>query len=144
MAPAGFQILKDYQTAWLTNLGYDPLPIIDPGPGPDRDALDLSPASLLLLTIGPGAGLSTEGAFDRPSVQVRAIGEQSDYASAEKLAFDVDTGFVLLDHSQSVGGRWFLSMVRSGGGPALLLKDDADRYHFTCNYIYETEARLNA
>lgn len=144
MAPAGFKILKDYQTTWLTNLGYDPLPIIDPGPGSDNDALDLSPACLVLLTIGPGAGLSTEGVFDRPSVQARCVGEQSDYYSAEKLAFDVDAGFNAVSGSRSIGGRWFTSIVRSGGGPALLLRDDADRYHFTCTYIYETEALLNA
>lgn len=144
MAAAGYRILEAYLATYLTGIGYDPLPVIDPGPGPNRDALDLSPASLVLLTIGPGAGLSSEGVFDRPSVQVRAIGEQNDYDSAEKLAFDCDTGLLLIDHSQSVGGRWFTSFNRFGGNPALLLKDDADRYHFTCSYIYETEARIYA
>jgi hypothetical protein len=128
----------EYLAGWLTGLGYDPLPVFDPGPGVDTDAIDVSPGRLVLLTLGSGAGYDVEMVFDRPAVFVRTVGNQMDYADAEKLAFDVDAGLTFpLDHSQLLGDKWLLSVVRAGGGPALLLKDDGDRYHFTCSYIME-------
>jgi hypothetical protein len=104
------------------------------------DALDVSPGQLVIIALGSGPGLSVEELFDRQIAQIRSVGLQgSNYQSAEQLAQDVDKGMIAIDHSQSINNKWVLSVVRSGGGPALLLKDDADRYHFTCNYVVEVQ-----
>jgi hypothetical protein len=39
--------------------------------------------------------------------------------------------------SQLIGDVWVTSIIRAGGGPALLVVDRASRYHFTCSYIVE-------
>ena len=116
---------------------YDPLPVFDPGPGTDLNVQDLSPNMLVIITLTPGPGLDIEGLFDRAAVQVRSIGNQQDYNSAETLAQDIDRVMTALDSSQMLNGKRLLSVVRSGGAPALLPSDDGDRYHFTCNYIWE-------
>jgi len=129
--------LRNYLQSYLTSLGYDPLPTFNPGPGEDANAVDVSPGRLVLLSKLPGAGLSVEYAFDRPAFQVRVAGKQGDYDDGEKLAEDCDTGLLKVDHSQYLEDVWVTSIVRAGGNPALLLIDDADRYHFTCTYIAE-------
>lgn len=131
--------VASYLQGWLTGLGYDPLPYFDPGPGTDLDASDASPGRLVLLTIGSGIGFSTEQVFDRPMVQVRTAGLQMDYTDGEKLAQDCDRGMTAIASSQFLNGKWCLSINRVGGPPLLLLKDDGDRYHFTCSYIVEIE-----
>ncbi len=133
----GYSNLRNYLSTWLDSLGYSPLPTFNPGPGSDPDAIDVSPGRLVLLSIGSGAGLSVEYAFDRPGIQLRTAGLQGDYSDAETFAYDCDRGFLMIDHSQYVDGVWTTSIVRSGGGPALLEKDSAGRFHFTCNYIAE-------
>jgi hypothetical protein len=129
--------ISAYLQGWLTGLGYNPLPFFDPGPAINLDALDANPDRIVIPTIGSGAGFATEMVFDRPAVALRTIGKQMDYADAEKLANDCDQAMAAIDHSQWVNGKWWSSINRVGGGPALLMKDDADRYHFTCNYIVE-------
>jgi hypothetical protein len=129
---------KDYLRTYLEGIGYDPLPTFVPGIG-DPDVLDTAPERLVVLTVGSGAGLSVEYAFDRPSLQVRTAGRQNNYEDGEQLAFDCDRGLLTIDHSQRVGGVWILAVVRFGGSPSFLIKDDGDRYHFTCNYIVEAE-----
>jgi hypothetical protein len=131
--------VKGYLTTALDALDYDPLPVFDPGPGSDPTVQDLSPNMMVIITLTPGAGLDMEEVFDRPGFQIRSIGPQQDYGAAEKLAQDIDRALVALDQSQSINGKWTLSVVRSGGSPALLLSDDGDRYHFTCNYIWEVQ-----
>jgi hypothetical protein len=134
-----FSDIEAYLTGYLTSVGYDSLPVFDPGPGIDLDAQDVNPDRLVLLSLSSGAGFDVEMIFDRPVVAIRTIGLQMDYADAEKLAYDCDKGMTAIDHSQFVNGKWVLAITRVGGGPALLLKDNADRYHFTCNYIVEVE-----
>jgi hypothetical protein len=129
--------VKTYLEAYLSNLEYDPMPYFDPGPGTDLNVQDLSPDSMVIITLNPGPGLDMEEVFDRPGLQIRAIGPQQDYDAAEQLAQDIDKALVAVDSSQSINGKWTLSVVRTGGAPALLLVDDGDRYHFTCNYIWE-------
>lgn len=129
--------ISTYLEGWLTTVGYNPLPYFDPGPGVNLDAIDANPDRIVLCSIGGGAGFSTEMVLDRPMVALRTIGKQMDYTDAEQLAYDCDQGMAAIDHSQFVNGKWWTSINRVGGGPALLLKDDGDRYHFTCNYIVE-------
>jgi hypothetical protein len=131
--------MQVYLSSWLTGLQYNPLPVFNPGPGLNTDAIDVSPARLVVLSLSSGAGLSTEEVFDRPGVQVRTVGLQMNYSDAEKLAQDIDRGMIAVDSSRYINGKWVLSIVRSGGGPSLLMKDDGDRYHFTCNYIVEVQ-----
>jgi hypothetical protein len=121
----------------LTAKGYSPLPVFHPGPGPDLDAQDVNPNSMVVIQLLAGLGESTDGAFDRASFQVRAIGPQGDYLSAETLARDIDQTCLTVVSSKSATGKWGLPIVRTGGAPALLLQDDGDRYHFICSYIWE-------
>ena len=130
-----------YSTAWLASLEYDPLPVVDGGPA-DSITLKLSDDRLVLLTLGSGAGLDSEYMFDRPALQVYAVGAQGDQNDAEKLALDLDRGW-LAAVRQFVGNTWVLSTVRAGGRPAKLLLDSADRSHYTCSYIIESEAGLD-
>lgn len=136
--------VKNYLSGYLTSLGgYPDLPTFDPGPGTDDNAVDVSPDRLILLTFGPGAGLSVEYAFDQPAMQVRTAGIQMDYEDSEKLAFDVDRGLLKFDHSQMMDGVWVASITRAGGQPYLLGRDKGDRYHWTCNYIIQAKAGLD-
>jgi hypothetical protein len=134
-----FVDIETFLQAQLTVLGYNPLPVFDPGPGYNLDAQDASPDQMVLVSIGAGAGFSTEQVFDQPMVQLRAIGKQSDYTDAEKLAQDCDKIMSGVAQSQFINGKWVTAINRVGGGPSLLIKDDGDRYHFTCNYIVEIE-----
>ena len=125
-------------TQTLTNLGtYDPMPVFTPGPSADIDATDISPYQLVIITLWPGGGLDSEEVFDRAGIQLRTVGPQSDYMHSEQLAQDCDRAMIAVDHSQNINGKWTLSIMRAGGAPALVQKDDGDRYHFYCNYIWE-------
>jgi hypothetical protein len=134
----GYDLIKSYLTGWLTGLGYDSLPDFEPGPGDPDTVQKISAGTMVIITIGSGAGLAVEGATDRPNVQLRVIGDQGDFYSAERLAFDIDKGMNALQ-AQRVEGVWVVTVYRLGGGPAVLLQDDADRWHYTCNYIIEGE-----
>jgi len=132
--------VQTYIADQLTKLNYDPLPTFDPGPGADINVQDLVPGAMVILTIGAGAGMDSELLFDRPAVQVRVIGPQQDYAGAETLAQMIDKLMGDLGGataSRTINGKRILSIVRAGGAPTLLPQDDGDRYHFTCNYIWE-------
>jgi hypothetical protein len=132
--------VESFVSAGLSALGtYSPLPVFDPGPTPDLDALDLTGDRLVIISIAPGGGMAVENIIDRVVVQVRSIGAQMDYADAEQLAQDIDHNMLSLDVSQFIDGLWVVSISRVGGGPALLVKDSADRYNFTCSYIWEVE-----
>lgn len=131
--------VEGYLTAALPGLGVDPLPTFVPGPGSDGVIQDFSPDTMVILTVGGGPGLDSEELFDRGGVQARTIGPQHDYNGAEALAQAVDKAMIALDHSQQINGKRLLSVLRTGGSPTLLLKDDGDRYQFTCNYIWEVE-----
>ena len=132
--------VEAYVRTQLTNQDYTPLPYFTPGPSSDPDVQDLVPDAMVILTIGAGAGMDSELLFDRPGVQVRTIGPQQDYTGAETLAQAIDKVMGDLGGataSRTINGKRILSIVRAGGAPTLLLKDDGDRYHFTCNYIWE-------
>jgi Bacteriophage minor capsid protein len=135
----GYKDVQGYLEIALTNLDYDPLPLFDPGPGSDLVTQDQTPNTMVIISLTGGPGMDSEEVFDQASIQVRTIGPQQDYDGAEKLAQDIDRALVALDHSQSINGKWVLSVIRTGGAPALLLQDDGDRFHFTCNYVWEVQ-----
>jgi hypothetical protein len=138
-----YRDVEGYLKNALQGVGYGtdllPMPFFDPGPGADPDVQDQVPDMMVVVTVGGGSGLDMEEVFDRPAIQIRSIGPQADYDGAEKLAYDLDRAMVAIDQSQSINGKWTLIVVRAGGAPSLLLSDDGDRYHFTCNYIWEVE-----
>jgi Bacteriophage minor capsid protein len=133
--------VETYVSVQLTTLGYSRLPVFTPGPATDLNVQDLSPNEIVIITVGGGAGMDSELLFDRPGVQIRTIGRQDDYNSAEALAQAVDKTMgdmgIYASATRTINGKRVLSIVRTGGAPSLLLKDDGDRYHFTCNYIWE-------
>ena len=131
--------VEGFVASGLTALNYDPLPFLDPGPATDPNVQDLVPGMMVILSLSGGAGLDSEQVFDRAGLQVRSIGDQQDYTSAEKLAQDIDNLLVGVDSSRSINSKWTLAIQRAGGPPAFLLKDNGDRYHFTCNYIWEVQ-----
>jgi hypothetical protein len=131
--------VKDVVEAFLTAANWKPMPFFDPGPGTDVVVQDKSPDTMVIITLTPGAGLDSEELFDRAGIQIRTIGPQEDYDTAEKLAQIVDRALIAIDHSQNLNGKRVLSVVRAGGAPALMPIDNGDRYHFTCNYIWEVQ-----
>jgi len=135
----GFADVQAWLEPKLVAAGYNPLPVFDPGPGPNLDAQDVDPNMLVIVSPWPGGGLTTEELFDQGAVQIRAVGPQNDYDTAEQLARDCDKGMISFDLSQRVNGKWWLSVTRAGGSPALLLQDQGDRFQFYCNYIVEVE-----
>ena len=131
--------VKGVVSAALTAQNWKPMPLFDPGPGSDLVVQDLTPDTMIIITLTPGAGLDSEELFDRAGIQVRTIGPQEDYDTAEKLAQAVDKALIAIDHSQQINGKRTLSVTRAGGAPALMPIDNGDRYHFTCNYIWEVQ-----
>jgi hypothetical protein len=99
----------------------------------------LAPDRLVVISITPGGGMAIENLIDRVPVQVRSIGAQMDHADAEQLAQDIDNIMNSLTVSRFIDGLWVVTIYRVGGGPSLLEKDSADRYNFTCSYIWEVK-----
>ena len=132
--------VQSYLETQLTGLGYDPLPLFEPGPATNIITQDLSPGMMVIISIGSGPGYDMEKVFDRVMVQIRAIGNQQDYTSAESLAYDIDRQMGDLNGPTAtrwINGKRILEINRAGGAPTLLLLDDAERHHFTCNYVWE-------
>jgi len=122
----------------LTGLGYKPLPVFSPGPSQlvvERKA----PGSMVFATFGGGLGPTSEEHFDRPFITIRALGKQRDFTGAETLAWDIDTLLLAVDGNAIVGTAKVLYIVRTGGAPALVDHDSAERYHFQSTYIVETQ-----
>lgn len=141
---------SDVETALgqsLVHYGYGqgdpklPLPRIKPGPT-DGQALKTTPQSVVFLTVGGGPGLTNEATFDRTFVSVRIVGPQHDYEAGQRLAFAVDRALLAYGGSEILGATYVLGVNRSGGPPTLLLRDNAERYHFTASYIIEAETGI--
>lgn len=117
-------------------------PFIQPGFDTDPLLQKGSPNELIFISIGGGAGPTTQLLFDRPFLRVAIVGRQRDYQSAEDLAAQVDRILCRIDHNTAIGNSNVLYISRTGGGPALSTHDDAQRYHFACSYIAETTLGL--
>jgi hypothetical protein len=109
-------------------------------PGPID--LDLMPNMFIVATAYGGAGEAMEGLTDRTSWQVRVIGKQNDYTSAETMALAIDRAFLRLPSSRIPSGLWVVAVSRIGGPPSALTRDNAKRTHFICSYSFEHELAL--
>ena len=128
-----FQRMKDF-VAGLPGVPNNLL--IEPGP-----ALPDVPGRYVVLTPYGGPGLELEGVMDGRSWQVRVVGKQNDYNDAETIADAIDVG-ILSVTTGNIGGVHVAGTQRVGGAPNALLKDDAERTHFICSYIVNTEMAL--
>lgn len=101
------------------------------------------PGEHIIATGYGGPGEDTDGTMDNVSWQFRVIGKQNNYESAEDVAQRLDKGFLSWHSARmSEGGPWLAGIQRSGGAPAPLLRDDSDRTHFVCSYIFSVELAL--
>lgn len=107
-------------------------------PGPELPDI---PDNCVVLTRYGGPGLDADGAIDDVSWQVRSIGRQNDYDSAETIADAIDIAFIS-HYSRHVGGVWVPRIRRVGGAPAPLMVDSGDRTHFVCSYVVSVELAL--
>jgi hypothetical protein len=114
-------------------------PILRPGPTTNAQIQKIGPQSLVLLSVGSGSGLTTEGSFDRPFIEARCVGKQNDFEGAEFLAKAVDRLLLDVGSPMTLGSTYTLYITRTGGGPQLAEYDTANRYHFACSYIAEAE-----
>jgi hypothetical protein len=111
--------------------------VVEVIPGPDPDSSADLPGSFVVVTPTGGPGEATEGATDQSGFQLRTVGEQHDYTSAETLAWQADGVIRTLDGSEMLGARRLVRLNRIGSPPTLLLLDSANRYHFVCTYFAE-------
>lgn len=125
----------------LTALNYSPLPMIKPGLNTIPTLQKQTPNMMIFAELSNGQGLTSEGIFDRPYINIRTIGKQLSYSTAEKLAWDVDK-IMYVDGNATVGTVRVLYVARVGGGPQLVDYDSADRYHFQCTYVAEVQSGL--
>jgi len=143
-----YERVRSYVETVLTTFGYGtspeapPMPTFSPGPAGDVGELESSPDAIVFLTVGGGAGLTKESTFDRVFTTAHVVGPQRDFTAAESLALDLDACLLMFGSSDDLDGTWTLGINRTGGRPALLLKDSAERYHFTASYIAEAETGL--
>lgn len=130
-----YQVVKDFVHDILESANFVN---IDIHPGP---ALPDVPNEYVLLTPYGGSGLEQDGLFDVRAWQVRTVGKQGDYSSAEDMADAIDLRFI--SHlSGKISGVHTASITRVGGAPNPLMVDDADRTHFTCNYNIDSVSAL--
>lgn len=101
-------------------------------PGPELPDI---PTPYVLLTPYGGPGEDAEGALDQRAWQIRVCGHQMSWEDAEAVANAIDMAFLRF-YTQNVGNERVTSIQRTGGSPAPLNVDDADRVHFVCSYIF--------
>lgn len=138
MSGLTFNDVKDFLQAGLIALGRT-APVIAPAVDTDALAQKLSPQQLILMRVGNGAGFTTEALFDRPFIFLGIWGKQNNFADAESLALDCDRVMTSAVGNVMIGGTGALYITRTGGRPQLVDKDAADRYHFTCTYLAESQ-----
>lgn len=119
----------------LTNPSVRTMPLIDPGPATAQALQKKSPGPIVFATPGFGAGLTLEQTYDQQFLTVRVLGQQNDYESAERLAWDLDRVLLAVQGSGTIGECRVLYVARTGGSPGLIDFDAASRHHFQTTYI---------
>lgn len=100
------------------------------------------PGAMLVITLLPGFGPSTEGVIEHMQFQVRTVGPQRGEDAARELAVRVDRALIPV---QGQNGPLTLNTlhvveITRNGGPQLVFRDDAHRHHWTCTYSIQLEA----
>lgn len=134
--------VRAYLADKLSSYGYSPLPDFEPGPSTVARLQKSTPGALVFVTVGDGAGLTSESVFDRVFIRIRSLSAQGDAVGGERLALAVDHALCSAGGNTAVGNARVLYITRAGGRPALSDYDNADRYHYTCTYITETPSGL--
>ncbi|MGE5612681.1 MAG: hypothetical protein ACM3UO_00200 [Bacillota bacterium] len=144
----------EYVTAGLTALGYSTLnpmvnddagrtmPLFKPGPVSAQQLQKLDRGPIVFLQVGGGPGLAVEQILDNVFTSIRAIGPQDDYEFAETLALDIDSLMLAITSNGMIGSTNVTCVTRSGGRPALMDFDDAERYHFQATYVIQAQTGL--
>lgn len=123
--------------AWLRERGLGDAVAVIPGPDPGTD-----PGTSIVVSWLPGAGFSLEQMIDTPGFQLRVIGPQGNPDAARELAERVDLELVGRDRWPGfIGGRYVVTVTRSGGRPAHDRTDAANRAHYVCTYLADVEAQ---
>lgn len=130
-------ITNDAMRSWLK--AQVAQPNLESFPGPE---LPNTPSKHFVLSWLAGTGLTVENMFDVRGFQLRVVGEQNDYASAEALAWQLDHAIVGAVYPVTIGGMRVLSIGRTGGGPEPMPEDDADRTPFVASYLFEEATGL--
>lgn len=106
------------------------------GPSIDVDDPDLH----VIVTGLSGAGFDTEGAIDRPGMQLRTIGAEGNLPDAEEFANDLDRLVTSGPFPLQIAGKRVLTIGRIGGAPAPLALDATNRSNYVCSYLIQQEA----
>jgi hypothetical protein len=92
------------------------------------------PEDFFVVSLQGGISTSLEGMSDTPGFQIRAIGRQNDYESAELLAQALDI-WIMSATMVDIGATRVHCFMRTGGAPDPDPPDNGDRTHFVCNYL---------
>lgn len=124
--------------SWLRANGLGPDVAVIDGPDPGKD-----PGAQVVVSWLPGAGFSVEDVLSTPAFQLRVIGPQrGDVALVRELAYRIDSKLVGRRSKWPgyIGGRYVVTMARSGGEPSHDRRDDARRAHYVCTYLATVES----
>jgi hypothetical protein len=134
----------DALIGWLNSIApqppQPPWPSIKAGP-----YINEMPDRLITVTLLPGLGFSSEGAMDQPTFQVRVRSEQTNQATGELLAQQIDACIFNQHFPQVIQyqsdeltpteSTTLVLVARLNGAPAPLgPPDDAYRYDYVCTY----------
>lgn len=123
--------------AWLRERGLGEAVAVIQGPDVPPD-----PGTVIVVSWLPGAGFSLEQMLDTPGFQLRIIGPQGNHDAARELAERVDLELVGRDRWPGfIGGRYVVTVTRSGGRPEHDRTDAANRAHYVCTYLADVEAQ---
>lgn len=106
-----------------------------------EDVVAQKPAMQHVIAVPTGGPrMLLERLIDVPTFQLRSVGLQRDYASAETLAGQVDSALLAVRPPATIAGRPLTVVDRVGGPPSFFARDSAGRTVFVCNYLFEVAA----
>lgn len=101
----------------------------------DAAALNSGPDWMVLISRSVnGPYVTEERALQTATFQVRTVGKQADYDSAETLAFQIHRLLLAPGSALQMGAVRVSSVDVTDGGPTLLVRDASQRTHFTASY----------
>lgn len=127
-----YRDLRDWLAGGLLLTKFSGTPFF-PGPDIAPDTAD----RYVMLTREGGPGEDVEGLLDGVGYQVMAVGHQRDYDDAEELALLLDQMVRSGGYTRTLStGLRLINAQRTGSPPSPLEQDEADRFRFTCSYIF--------